>query len=173
MRGLLLTLTFALILAPGLAADDKETATYEGHGLTFRHPKDWKATVEQKGGILTINVQQDKGPQAMIQVYPALVTSKQVLGQMDKAFRKAFEGKLVKDSDKAVKRKLAGAEREGLAMAFDVAKGVTVNFEVFAFETPSKKRTLAVVFQHIPPHADAAKKGFGMIADSLREGKPR
>src|SRR5262249_21186835 len=113
----------------------------------------------------------DKGTQVMVQVYDGGIDPKLIQGELDKALRKAFEGKLVKDSDKPAKRKLVGEERTGITMDFEVVKGVTTNVEFYAFKAPSNKRTLAAMFQFSPFDADAAKKGFAVIADSLEEAK--
>lgn len=153
----------------------QESARYSENGVTFDYPKGWKAKAEKPGGAPAVAVQNDKGTTALLQLHPAGADPKAVRALMDKSFRKAFEGKLVPGSEKAVKRKLAGGEREGVAMDFEVAKGVAIHFEIFAFALPSKK-VVCAVFQHGGFDADAAKKGFDLIAGSLAEsiaaGKP-
>ena len=54
-------------------------------------------------------------------------------------------------------------------MDFEVAKGVALHFEIFAFALPSKKQVVCAVFQHGAFDADAAGKGFDLIAGSLAE----
>jgi hypothetical protein len=177
MSALILTLVLASTFPAGASfadAPDKETATYEDNGVSFRYPKDWKVRAEPaKKGPLTIFAEKDGNTHAMIQIYPPEATPKLILDEMDKAFRKAFEGKLVKGSDKAAKRKLVGEERTGLAMDFEVAAGVIFTVEVLAFELPSKKNTLAVIFQTTAGSGDGGKKGRDVIADSLKEQKPK
>lgn len=165
-------LLLAVTLASGLAADDKDTMRYDDHGIVFNYPKDWKVEIDKKKDV-TVTVAKDKGTQVRIQIFGAEVEPKAELDQMDKTYRKSFEGKLVKGSDKAVKRKLAGEEREGLTLAFEIMKDVTFNVEVFAFAAPSKKKTLAVIFHTSSLDAEMAKKGFAVIADSFQEAKPK
>jgi hypothetical protein len=172
MNSLLCAVIVGSAVAVGVEPLDQETTKYDDHGITFRYPKTWKATADQKG-VTTITVQKDRGTQAMLQIYPAAATPTQILDQMDKTFRKLFEGKLVKGSDQPLKRKLAGEDRDGITMAFEVAKGVTVSVEVFAFVPASKKQTIGVVFQYNSVDADVARMGFKTIAESLQEAKAK
>jgi hypothetical protein len=146
-------------------------ARYSDNGITFAYPKEWKVATEKADGVVTVIVQKDKGTQAIVQLHPAEADPKGVRTQLETAFRKAFEGKLVAGSEKAPKRKIAGAEREGVAMDFEVAKGVAIHLEVFAFSLGPKKPIVCIVFQHSAFDADAAKKGFDMIAASVEEKK--
>jgi len=164
-RFLLAVLLGGCTLAAALAQD----ARYSENGITFDYPKGWKVKTEKPGGIVSVTVQNDNGTQAIVQVHPADADPKKVRSEVEKVFRKAFEGKLVKGSEKAVKRKMAGKEREGAAMDFEVAKDVPIHFEFFAFPLAAKKPVVCVVFQHGGFDADAAKMGFGLIAGSLAE----
>lgn len=168
MRILLLAVIVAMValVGTGLAQD---AARFSEQGIAFDYPKGWKAKTEKPGGVLTVTVQNDKGTQAIVQLHAGGTDAKAVRDLMDKSFRKAFEGKLVKGSEKTVKRKLVGAEQEGVAMDFEVAKGVAIHFEIFAFALPSKKQVVCAVFQHAAFDADEAKKGFDQIAASLAE----
>ena len=173
MRPFLLAVVLGSFALAALAQD--ATRFSEG-GITFDYPKGWKVKTEKPGGVVSATVQNDKGTQALVQVHPSSADPKTVRSVMEKVFRKAFEGKLVPDSEKAVKRKIAGREREGAAMDFEVAKGVAIHFDIFAFPLPAKKQVVCAVFQHAAFDADAAKKGFDLIAGSLAEagaaGKP-
>lgn len=165
-------LLFAVLLggfALAGATPAQDAARYSESGLAFDYPKEWKAKTDKAGGILTVTVLNDKGTQALVQVHPADADPKAVRSLMETTFRKVFEGKLVAGSEKAVKRKVAGAEREGAAMDFEVAKGVAIHFEFFAFPLGAKKPVVCLVFQHAGFDADAAQKGFALIAGSLAE----
>src|SRR5262249_3006060 len=126
----------------------QDTARYSEGGITFDYPKGWKVTTEKPGGVVSVTVQNDEGTQAIVQVHQATADPKAVRSEMENVFRKVFEGKLVKGSEKAVKRKIAGSEREGAAMDFEVAKDVPIHFEFFAFPLAAKKPVVCVVFQH-------------------------
>jgi hypothetical protein len=152
-----------------LAALAQDTTRYSENGITFDYPKGWKATTENPGGVVSVTVQNDKGTQAIVQIHAADADPKKVRSEVEKVFRKVFDGKLVKGSEKAVKRKIAGSEREGAAMDFEVAKDVPIHFEFFAFPLAVKKPVVCVVFQHAEFDVDAAKKGFDLIAGSLAE----
>jgi hypothetical protein len=154
------------LAAPALAQDTKRYA--EG-GITFDYPKGWKATTENPGGVVSVTVQNDKGTQAIIQIHQATADPKVVRSEMEKVFRKVFDGKLVKGSEKAAKRKIAGSERQGVAMDFEVAKDVPIHFEFFAFPLAAKKPVVCIVLQYGEFDATEAKKGFDLIAGSLAE----
>jgi hypothetical protein len=149
-------------------------ARYNANGITFDHPKGWKIMTE-KIFVTSITVQNDKGTQALLQVHPPNADAKKALTLLETTFRKAFEGKVVKGSEKTVKRKIRGAEREGGSMDFEVAKDVAINFQFFSFSLGAKKPVVCVVFQHAGFDAEEAKKAFALIAGSLAAStaKPR
>jgi predicted Zn finger-like uncharacterized protein len=153
-----------------------DAARYSANGIIFDYPKEWKVKTETPAGVVSITVANDKGTQALVQLHQADADPKAVRTQLETGFRKAFEGKLVAGSEKAVKRKIAGGDRDGGAMDFEVAKGVAIHFELFAFPLGPKKPVACVVFQHAAFDAEEAKKGFDLIAGSVTtaagEAKP-
>jgi hypothetical protein len=171
MKTLLSALLFGLIVVLttncGYAADDK---TYDDNGVTFTYPKDWTVKPDPKPGVTSINIGNNKGAMALVQVYAPEIDPKMITGELDKTFRKVFEGKLVKDTDKPIKRKLLGEEREGMAMEFKIADNISTKLEFYAFPSPSKKHTICVTLQSSSGDADA-KKLVDAIADSLMESK--
>jgi hypothetical protein len=166
MRQFFLAVLLISLAAPAPAQD---ATRYSEGGITFDYPKGWKVNTEKAGGVVSITAQNGKGTQAIVQIHRTDANPKAVCSLMEKVFRKAFEGKLVPGSEKAVKRKIAGREQEGVAMDFEVAKDLAIHFEFFAFPLAAKKPVMRVVFQHGEFDADAAKKGFGLIAGSLTE----
>ncbi|HVS37615.1 MAG TPA: LamG domain-containing protein [Gemmataceae bacterium] len=142
-------------------------ARYAANGVTFDYPKAWMVMADKPGGVVSVAVQNDKGTQALVQVHPADADPKAVRSQLESVMRKAFEGKLVAGSEKAAKRKIAGADREGAGMDFEAAKDVPIHFEFFAFPLAAKKPVVVVVFQNGSFDSDAAKEGFDLIAASL------
>jgi hypothetical protein len=146
-------------------------ARYAADGITFDYPKEWTVKAEKPGGMVSITVQNDKGTQVLIQIHPNDANPKSVRSQMESVFRKAFEGKLVPGSEKAVKRKLASTERDGMGMDFEVAKDVVIHFDFFAFPLAAKSPVVCVVFQHGVFDAEAAGMGFDVIAGSLTESR--
>jgi hypothetical protein len=171
MRTLLLAMTVvsaaALTAEPAFAQDKTRFAE---QGVVFDYPKDWKVKTTKTTDGASINATNGKGTQMLIGLHPADIDPKALRELMDKTFRKQFEGKLVKGSEKSVKRKLAGSVQEGIAMDYEVSTGVVSTFELFAFPLPSKKRVVFVLFGHFHLYAEAAKKDLAMIADSLAEG---
>src|SRR5262245_38531419 len=119
MRTLLLAVAVAGAVLVGTALA-QDAARFSGEGIAFDYPKGWKAKAEKARGVTAVTVRNDKGTQVLLQLHPGGTDPKVVRDLMDKSFRKAFEGKLVKGSEKAAKRKIAGGEREGVAMDFEV-----------------------------------------------------
>jgi hypothetical protein len=158
--------TVTVAAEPALAQDK---ARYAEEGVVFDHPKDWTFKTSTKSDITNISGGNTKATQVLIQLHLTGIDPKALRDLMDMTFRKQYEGKLVKGSEKVVKRKLAGSEREGVAMSYEVAKGVTTNFELYAFTLPSKKRVMFVLFGHLSLYAEAAKQELNMVADSLAE----
>jgi hypothetical protein len=146
-----------------------DATRYRANGISFDYPKGWTVKDEKPGGAVSVSVQNDKGTQAMVQVHPGGADVKVVRAQREAVFRKVFEGNLVAGSEKAVQRKIAGAEREGVAMDLEVARGVAIHFEFFAFGLGPKKPVVCAAFQHGGFDAEAARKGFALIAGSLGE----
>ena|ERR1051326_7970745 len=148
-----------------------DTAHYSENGITFDYPKDWKIKTD-KGtkGLVTITATSDSGSTAMLQVYSLPVEPDDILKQVYAAVRKSFEASLVKDSEKEVKRKIAGTELTGKSMEIDVIKGTTsLKQEMYAFKAPSKNRVIFVMFQAVSTEADKAKAGFDAVAKTLAE----
>jgi hypothetical protein len=164
MRAQLIVTMLAALVGVALAQD---ASRFSEKGVTFDYPKGWKVKSEAAAGVQTVNVQNDKGTQAIVQVHPAGADPKAVRAAMEQVFRDAFKGKLVAGSEKAAKRKIAGGEREGAAVDFEVAKGVAIHFQFFAFSLADKKPVVCVVFQNAAFDAGAAKAGFDRIAGSL------
>jgi hypothetical protein len=150
-------------------APAQEAARYSENGISFDYPKGWMVKTEKPGGVVSVTVQNDKGTQAIIQIHPAGADPKMVRSQLETVFRKAFEGKLVPGSEKAARRQIAGRDRDGLSLDFEVAQGVAIHFEFFAFPLAPNKPVVCAVFQHGGFDAAAAKKGFDLIAGSLAE----
>jgi Concanavalin A-like lectin/glucanases superfamily/tRNA_anti-like len=146
-------------------------ARYAADGITFDYPKHWTVNAEKPGGMVSLTVQNDKGTQVLIQLHPNGADPKSVRTQMESVFRKAFEGKLVPGSEKAVKRKLAGAERDGMGMDFELAKDVVIHFDFFAFPLAAKSPVVCIAFQHGIFDAEATAMGFDVIAASLAESR--
>jgi hypothetical protein len=155
----------AVLATNAVHADD---AKFDDKGVTFTYPKDWTVKADSKKDLVTITAVNNKGTTVTITMNSPEVDPKLISGELDKTFKKIFEGKVVKDSDKPVKRKLMGAEREGQALEIEIVKGVTSKLEYFAFK--GSKNTISVTLQTTSIDADA-KKGVDMIADTLAEKK--
>lgn len=166
-RFLLVVLLGIFPLSVALAQD----ARYAANGITFDYPKGWKVMTEKPGGIVSITVQNDRGTQAIVQIHPADTDPKKARSEVEKVFRKAFEGKLVRGSEKAVRKKIAGSVRDGATLDFEVAKDVPLHFEFFAFPLAAKRPVVCMVFQYGDFDADAAGKGFPLISNTLAELK--
>ncbi len=170
MRAFLSALPLALVvaLAANCAyADDDDNKKYDDNGVTFTYPKDWNVKVDPKPGVTSITIENKKGSLALVQVYSADTDPKLVMSELDKSLKKSFAGKIVKDSDKASKRKLIGEEREGQKMSIMIVGDITSDLEYYAFKGASKK-TVCVTLQSTSADA-GAKKLVDAIADSLME----
>jgi hypothetical protein len=170
----LLLFMVSLVVSTVSADDAKppaDVAHYSGNGIAFDYPKSWKLKDHKIGGIANVFVQNDQGTQVILQVHPADSDPKKTGKLLEDSMRKAFEGKLVPGSEKAAKRKIAGVEREGLGMDFEVLKDIAIHFEFASFRIDDKKPVVCMVFQNSAFDADAAKKGFDLISGSLAEAK--
>jgi hypothetical protein len=155
---------------------DAKPKRYAEHGIAFNYPPELKITTRPDRGFVTITAETAKGTLALIQVYTVEADPKDILTEMDKSLRKQFaaiKGELVKGSDKPVKRKVAGSEREGIGLEFMLGKDVSFKIEVYAFQAPSKKKVFAVILQQSSLEAEAGPKYFAVIADSLEETKEK
>src|SRR5579872_6682994 len=136
MKTLLSALLFGLFAAVATnavrAADD---AKFDNHGLTFNHPKDWTVKADAKRDATTITADNGKGSSVMITLQGSEVDPKTLTDIQVKAYKKAFEGKVVKDSEKPIKRKVLGSEREGHSLEVKLFEGVTMKLEHYAFQT--------------------------------------
>jgi hypothetical protein len=173
MNKLILLVCLGCILVVNIVvADEKPKENrYNANGVAFDYPKGWKVVEDKRSGVATVTVQNDKGTQAILQVHPADADPKAVRTSMETTMKKAFEGKLVPGSEKAAKRKVAGTEFEGVGMDFQLAKDVAIHFEFYATSLAPKKPVVCAVFQNAAFDADAAKKGFDLIAGSLTVSK--
>ncbi len=170
MNALLLAVALAsgLYGQPDSKADEKEPR-YSGSGITFTYPQGWKVKAEDQKGLSAITVSRDPVTFAMIQVYGPGVQPKLIEDATAKGFRKALGDKLVKGSDKAVARKVLGADRKGQAMEFQVAKEARVRVEVFAFAAPSRKKVVAITMMSNTLVGGDAGKAFAQVLSSLKE----
>lgn len=171
MKTVFSTLLFSLILAAATtcvhAADD---ATYDRHGITFTYPRDWTVKTEEKDGSTRITAKNISGSNVVITLYVPERDPKMLQDDMAREYRKAFDGKIVKDSDKPTKKKLLGGEREGQTIQIELLKDASEKLDYYVFSTPSKKNTISVIlntFSSDPNGKTAAEK----IAESLAESK--
>jgi hypothetical protein len=154
------------------AADPaEEKGHYADHGITFDYPKDWKLNTQDKKTTFIITAQTEMGSMAMVQVVPNIPDADDFLKEVYDVVKKQFEGKVVKDSEKSVKRKISGTEQTGKSMEIEPAPGASIKQEMYAFKAPSKKFVIFVMLQTNlnEKEKDKIEKGFEQVAKSLKE----
>lgn len=167
MRIALCSILAAALVSTAWAQD---AGKFKEGGISFDYPKDWKLKTEKPGGIVSATAQNAKGTQVVVQAHSPGTDAKGIARVMGDTFKKAFEGKMVPNSEKAVKRKFASGEQEGTEMAFEVAKGVAIQMEIFAFPLGKDKPVVCAIFQHAAFDAEEAKKAFEQVAGTLSAG---
>jgi hypothetical protein len=148
-----------------------EKGHYADHGVTFDYPKDWKLNTQDKKTTFIITAQTEQGSMAMVQVVPNIPDADDFLKQVYDVVKKQFEGKVVKDSEKSVKRKISGTELTGKSLEIEPAPGASIKQEMYAFKAPSKKFVVFVMLQTNLNEKEKEKieKGFEEVINSLKE----
>ena len=167
--GTLFVILFAVTSVDTVRAADDEK--FDDFGITFTHSSDWTISVENKDGNKTITATSKSGTTVALVLLDPDVDPKTTQEVFQQSYKKAFEGKLVKDSEKPVKRKILGAEREGSTMAAKPAEKFEVKLDFYTFRTPSKKNILSVVLMTNslePEGPKAVEKLLGSLAESKK-----
>jgi uncharacterized protein (TIGR03067 family) len=143
----------------------KEKKRYADKGIIFEYPKSWELKV-QGTEVVTVSVTNEISTDATFQVHPAGTDPKALRDVTDKNFRMSTKIKLVKGSEKTVKRKFAGNIEEGISTEYETGAFVQ-RIEIFAFALPSKKGVLCVILGHVTLYAEKAIKDLDMIVESF------
>lgn len=170
MKTLLSALLCGVVAAAAPNAIRADDATFDQYGITFTHPKDWTVKADDKGAFKIVTAQTGKGTTVVLMLHAPEIEPKVLADGLDKQYKKVFEGKIVPGSDKPVKRKLLGAERDGGGMEIKIVEGTTGKLEYYAFQTPSKKNTISVILNTYTSDPDGAK-AVEKLAESLAEKK--
>ena len=141
---------------------------FSGSGISFTYPSDMRVQTERESGFDTFTVQGADSPLAIIQVYRApiedLALLKTLVGTMRQEYRKTG-ARIIPGTDRAVKRKVAGAERTG--KGFDVkVSGSLFTLEIYAVRVNG--RSVSITLQHDQNEGRLAKKQFATITESLK-----
>ncbi len=154
------------------AADpDDDKGHYADHGVTFNYPKDWQLKTQDKKATFIITAQTEQGSMAMIQVVPNIPDADDFLKQVYDQVKKTFEGKVTKDSEKSVKRKISGTEQTGKSLEIVPGPGASLKQEMYAFKAPSNKFVIFVMLQTNlnEKNQEDIEKGFKQVVNSLKE----
>ena len=170
MKTFLSALLFGLLAALATNAVQAQDMKFDESGITFNHPKEWKvkAKTSDKKDLTTITAENGKGTTLTITLNDPSIDPKMISDELGKTFKKIFETKIVPGSDKPMKRKLLGTERDGQMLEILILQGVTSTLEYYAFKGP--KNTISVTM-HTTSNDPDGKKAVEMIADSLAEKK--
>ena len=159
----------ALVAVTTVRADD---ASYDDKGITLTYPKDWNIKTDAKKEFTTIVLDNKKGTSATIILHDPSIDPKTMADNLDKQYKKSFEGKIVAKSEKAAKRKLFGEERDGQTMEIELVKDTDTKtkMEFYSFKTKSNKYTITVVLTTTSFDGEGAK-AIDAVTDSLKEKK--
>ena len=145
----------------------KEILRFTAPEISFNYPREMKVSAERSAGLLSVSVEATESPLAIVQVYSVPTTPAEIRKSLVDELTTRFKNekaKFLPGNGRAVKRKIAGAERDGQALELMLAS-LKMRSEVYTFT--KGKAVVAVVLQAAADDEALAKKYFQVISDSM------